>query len=248
MLKENNVRKGFFEYPQFDAVRTAAPEYLRPVLSFSFITGWRIPSEVLTLQWSQVDFLGGAVRLEPGTTKNGEGREFRLTKELRLILETQYAARPKDKICPWVFQRKGKPIGSFYKAWAWACYKAGLPCVVHLKRDAQGNIVKYSEGKKEDEPIIEKIDPQNIPHDFRRPAVRNLVRAGIPEAVAMKMTGHITRSVFERYNTVSERDCPPRLRCWMPPIANAKNRRLRQLRAQWPTFRPPCLPQTSLSC
>jgi integrase len=149
--------------------------------------------------------------LYAGTTKNDDGRVFPLINDLKVLLEKQYAntqkiIREKKIVCPWVFHRNGKPIRSFYKAWKHACHAAGLPCTIHLKRDSVGQVVHYKQGKKKGQPIIERIEAENILHDFRRTAVRNLVRLGIPERVAMLMTGHKTRSVFERYNIVSPGD------------------------------------------
>jgi integrase len=178
-LKEDNARKGFFEREQYEAVRANMPAPLKPVVAFLYLTGWRVYSEVLPLQWRHVDFEGGTVRLDPGTTKNGEARVFPMTAELRRLLEAQRAytdavQREKGIICPHVFHRTGHPIRTFRRSWKTACKGAGCPGMIR--------------------------------HDLRRTAVRNLVRAGIPERVAMQMTGHKTRAVFERYNIVSEGD------------------------------------------
>jgi integrase len=61
-------------------------------VTFAYITGWRVPSEVLPLAWRQVDFKAGTVRLEPGTTKSAEARMFMMRPELCGVLEEQRAA------------------------------------------------------------------------------------------------------------------------------------------------------------
>src|SRR4026209_826045 len=88
-LKEDNVRVGFFERDQFLAVLARLPEPVQPAPTFAYITGWRIDSEVLSLEWRQVDFFAGEIRLDPGRTKNGEGRTFPMTRDLRQLLESQ---------------------------------------------------------------------------------------------------------------------------------------------------------------
>jgi integrase len=199
MLREANARAGFFEADQLDGVLARLPSEVQPVIRFAAITGWRIASEVLPLEWRQVDFKAGEVRLDAGTTKNGEGRVFPMTRDLRALLEAQQAEHKRLKkaghICPHVFfrevaegrggQKKPRPIIAFTKSWKVACTAAGCP--------------------------------GRIPHDLRRTAVRNLVRAGIPERVAMMMTGHKTRSVFERYNIVSGGDLKEAARKLDPP-------------------------------
>jgi integrase len=79
MLQERNTRVGFFESEQLDSVLAHLPEEIQPVIEFAKTTGWCIASEVLPLEWRQVDMAAGEVRLDAHTTKNGEGRVFPFT-------------------------------------------------------------------------------------------------------------------------------------------------------------------------
>ena len=79
MLHVENARKGFFEPEQYRAVVKHLPEHLRSLAAIAHITGWRAMSELLSRQWRHVDLAKGWLRLDPGESKNGEGREFPFT-------------------------------------------------------------------------------------------------------------------------------------------------------------------------
>ena len=83
MLEEKNTRKGFFEEDQFQAVLANLSDDLKPAVEVAYITGWRLRSEIFTRQRSHLDLRAGWLRLEPGETKNGEGRMFPLEPRLR---------------------------------------------------------------------------------------------------------------------------------------------------------------------
>jgi integrase len=89
LLKERNIRTGFFEPEQFHSITHHLPIQMRPIAAFAYITRWRTPSEILPLEWRQVDLKAGEVRLDPGTMKNDDGRVFPFTRELRRVLEDQ---------------------------------------------------------------------------------------------------------------------------------------------------------------
>ncbi|MFN7971342.1 MAG: tyrosine-type recombinase/integrase [Acidobacteriota bacterium] len=172
-IEVKNTRTGFFEEAEFQAVMNCLPDYLKPLVEFLYLTGWR-RGEVTSLPWRQVDLGAGIVRLEPHTTKNDEGRIFptaALPPLARLLAEqrrrTDAVERERGVIVPWVFHRNGRRIHAFRKAWKLACASGGVE--------------------------------NRLVHDFRRTAVRNLERAGVPRSVAMKLTGHKTEAVAVRH-------------------------------------------------
>jgi integrase len=188
-IRVENARMVFFDDDEFDRLLTAIPETIERdvgndwLVPFVIVARWigTRRNELVNLERRQVDLEVGKITLDPGSTKNGEGRVIYLPPEALQALrawdeQTRAFERDHGVIVRRVFHRHGKPIRHFpYDLFRAACMKA-------------------------------EIGGRRILHDFRRTAARSYRRAGVSEGVVMMVGGWKTRSIFERYNIKSEDD------------------------------------------
>ena len=170
-LRENPPRQGFFEHPEYLAVRAHLPAPWQDILDLAYYSGWR-KQELLGLTWDEIDEAGGVIRLSPARSKTLVGRILPISPPIADALNRRRARRDPDS--PLVFHRDGIPVRRWRTAWRTACQAAGVPT--------------------------------RFLHDCRRTAARNLIRASVPERVAMLLTGHKSRAIFDRYNIINEQE------------------------------------------
>jgi len=177
LLKRNsNARDMVFSNDQYNALYRYSPPHLAPIIATAFYTGMR-KSEIINLRWSQIDFKAGFIRLEASDTKDREPRLIPLPSPLKNLLK----GIPRHLHIDQIFTFRGKPIKDIRTGLINTFQKAEIPY-----------------GRK---------TPNGFTfHDFRHTFNTNMRRAGVPEVVIMKITGHSTREMFDRYSTVDKED------------------------------------------
>jgi len=151
-----------------------------------------------------VNFFANSIRLHPGETKNDDPREVDMTQQVReLLRQCVHEKGPND----YVFTREnGEPVIDFRRTWEAVCVRAGVgelvcpDCEDAIDGDRHCAVCgcDWNADKVKYEGLLF--------HDLRRTAVRGMIRAGISEKVAMIISGHRTRAVFDRYDLVSPSD------------------------------------------
>jgi integrase len=176
-LAEDNIRKGFLEDGQYEKLFGSCSEtWFRALVEVGRTYGWRV-SELLSMRVSQIDLLSRTIRLEPGTTKNRDGREVTMTKRVHELLKLCVFGKTPEEF---VFTRSnGQPVRDFRGTWAKACGTAGVPGLLFhdLRRTAARNLRKAGVA----EGVIMKIGGWRTRSVFERYAI--VSQADIAEAL-----------------------------------------------------------------
>ncbi len=178
-LPEDNARQGFVEPATFEAIVAHLPAHLADLARFAYATGWR-KGHVTRLRWDLVNRETREVR-SPSTAKNKRAPSLPLTGKIWDVIERRWAARRYQK-------RKGVTALAAY-----VFHGGNGKAVVDFKRSWAAACEKAG-------------TPGTLFHDLRRSAVRNMIRGGVSQAVAMRVSGHKTAAMFNRYDITTDAD------------------------------------------
>lgn len=176
--EKKNVRQGFCDYPTVQRIMAQLAEPFADFVEFTYLTGWR-RSEVDGLQWSQVDRGAGEIKLPD--TKSGLPRTLPLVGRVAELIEKRWRLRE-------FRTRRGTRHGLSPYVFHWTGKPIGPFKVAWRDACAAAGV------------------PALLLHDLRRSSARNLIRAGVPQTVAMRIIGHETDSMFRRYDITSDTD------------------------------------------
>lgn len=181
---EDNARQGFLEDAGYERLRDSFSESgVQLLFIVAFNVGVR-SKELRLIHWNQVNVDDGVIDVLK--TKNGKARVVPIFNG-DMMEYLKAAKRQRDELypnSPWVFNRMGEPIKYFRDAWEKACIAAGFSEERHGEKTAT-----------------------LLFHDLRRTAVRNMVRKhGLDRTIAKKISGHLTDSMFDRYNIIEVDD------------------------------------------
>lgn len=188
-----NARDKILSKEQFDRLIECSPRLTKCLLITAFYTGMR-RGEILALTWNKVNMERRLICLEAADTKDREPRQIPISEPLYEVLKSI----PKAVHDNHVFQYKGKPVSDIRTGLIKACKAAQIP---------YGRFVKDG----------------FVFHDLRHTFNTYMRKAGVPESLIMDITGHSTREMFDRYNTLDyddKRQAMDRLQTYLTDVTH----------------------------
>jgi integrase len=184
LLKRNaNARKKILSPTLFDELMRNLSLHTKWILATGFYTGMRL-NEITSLTWDKVSLRDRMIQLDAKDTKDKEPRSIPICDELYYILKDIPKAIHDDHVFLYrgrTGKKVGKPVKNIRKSLETACGKAKIP----YGRFARDGFVF---------------------HDLRHSFNTYMRKAGVSESVIMEITGHSTREMFDRYNTIDAED------------------------------------------